>query len=271
MNNTAATEGDLAPASMGESMAVLLARDFADHEKVLIGTNSDIQLAACALARHLQAPRLSLYSGPGGMVNPEVEKLISTADPANIATAEAWLDLDDMVDLIDWKIHFFDFSILSVLQVDRFGNINTVCVGDPRKPSLRGPGTVGISALCGLAKRFYVITTRHDRNTFVPRVDFLCGAGFLDGDDARERAGLPDGGPRFVISPLGIFDFHPKSRAMRVRSLSEGVTLKQVQEQTGFDLLVEGDLARTAPVLPTELTVLRSKVDRTGVLRRKFP
>ena len=257
--------------SLGETLAVLLARDMADGEKVIIGTNSDIQLAACNLARLMQAPRLWWVSGPGGMVNPTRDHLLSTADFENIESSEAWMDLPNMIDFIDWKIHFFDFAILSALQVDRFGNINTVVVGDRAKPKVRGPGTVGISALCGLAKRFYVVLTRHDRSAFRPRVDFICGAGHLEGGDSRVRAGLAPGGPKLVVSPLGVFDFEPQSKAMRVKSINPGVTLEQVRDATGFDLLVEGTPAVT--VLPTaqELSLLRAHVDVRGTLRRKFP
>lgn len=124
--------------STGELLAVLLARDMADGERVIIGTNSDIQLAACNLARQLQAPRLWWVSGPGGMANPDRDFLMSTADFENIESAEAWMDLPQMVDFIDWQVHFFDFAILSAIQVGRFGNINTVVVGDPP-----GRGCVG--------------------------------------------------------------------------------------------------------------------------------
>ena len=257
--------------SLGETLAVLLARDMADGEKVIIGTNSDIQLAACNLARHLQAPRLSWFSGPGGMVNPVRDSLISTADFDNIESAEAWLDLHNMIDFIDWKIHFFDFAILSVLQVDRFGNINTVVVGEHGKPKLRGPGTVGISALCGLAKRFYVVATRHDCGTFVPRVDFLCGPGHMEGGDSRERAGLPPGGPKLVLSPLGVFDFEPGSKTMRVLSMSPGVTFEQIQAATGFELLAGKEIPTTLAPTEVELHILRTRVDHSAILRRKFP
>ncbi|GAA4359236.1 CoA-transferase subunit beta [Variovorax defluvii] len=250
-----------------ELIAVLLARDLADGEKAIIGTNSDIQLAACNLARRMQAPRLWWVSGPGGMVNPSRTDLISTADYENIETAEAWMDLPDMIDFIDWKIHFFDFAILSALQIDGFGNINTVAVGDVRKPRLRGPGTVGISALCGLSKRFYAFATRHDRGAFVRRVDFLCGPGHMDGHDSREAMGLPPGGPKFVVSPLGVFDFHPTTKQMRVASLNPGVTLEQVRDSTGFDLLVEDQPQTTATPSALELQVLRTHVDRCGKLR----
>ena len=258
-----------APA-LGETLAVLLARDMADGEQVIIGTNSDIQVAACNLARQMQAPRLWWISGPGGMVNPNRDHLLSTADFENIESSEAWMDLPNMVDFIDWKIHFFDFAILSALQVDRFGNINTVVVGDHDKPKLRGPGTVGISALCGLAKRFYVVLTRHDRSAFVPRVDFISGAGHLEGGDSRVRAGLPPGGPKLVLSPLGVFDFVPATKAMRVHSISPGVTLEQIRDSTGFDLVVEGKPPTTKMPTSEELTLLRTRVDTRRTLKRKF-
>ena len=264
------TEHTEAPA-LGETLAVLLARDMVDGEKVIIGTNSDIQLAACNLARQMQAPRLWWISGPGGMVNPTRDHLLSTAEYDNIESAESWMDLPNMIDFIDWKIHFFDFAILSVLQVDRFGNINTVVVGDQAKPKVRGPGTVGISALCGLAKRFYIVVTRHDRSAFVPRVDFLCGAGHMEGGDSRERMGLPAGGPKLVVSPLGVFDFEPVSKAMRVRSMNPGVTLEQVRDATGFDLVVDGTPPVTVMPSAHELELLRTRVDTRRTLKRKFP
>jgi glutaconate CoA-transferase subunit B len=257
--------------AMGEMLAVLLARDLGEGEKAIVGTNSDIQVAACNLARARHAPNLWWVSGPGGMTNPTEGVVRPAADAENIAVASSQMDLPMMIDFIDWQVHFFDFAILGALQTDRFGNINTVCVGEHARPALRGPGTVGISALTGLSKRFYIMMTRHDRGAFVPKVDFICGAGFLDGGDSRTERGLPEGGPRFVVTPLGVFDFAPDSRAMRVHSLHPGVTLDEVRDNTGFDLVVEGTPPETPAPEAEELFVLRHAVDSTGVLARKFP
>ena len=257
--------------AMGEMLAVLLARDMADGEKAIVGTNSDIQVAACNLARQRQAPHLWWVSGPGGMTNPTEGVIRPAADAENIAAAQSVMDLPQMIDFIDWQIHFFDFAILGALQTDRFGNINTVCIGDHAKPRLRGPGTVGISALTGLSKRFYIMMTRHDRAAFVPKVDFICGAGHLDGGTSRTDAGLPVGGPRLVVTPLGVFDFAPHSKAMRIRSLHPGVALEEVLDNTGFDLIVPDAIAPTEPPDRDELFLLRRNVDSTGVLARKFP
>ena len=69
--------------SMAELHAVLLARDLRDGEKAIIGTNSDVQVAACNLARTRQAPTLWWVSGPGGMVNCNEPVIRSTARPFN--------------------------------------------------------------------------------------------------------------------------------------------------------------------------------------------
>lgn len=257
--------------SMGEFLAVQLARDVRDAEKAIIGTNSDIQVAACNLARRMHAPSLWWVSGPGGMVNADDPVIRPTADYENIANSEALLDLPQMIDFIDWKIHFFDFAILGALQIDKFGNINTVCVGAHGKPRLRGPGTVGISALCGLSKRFYVMMLRHERSAFVERVDFITGAGHLEGDNSRIARGLPEGGPCMVVTPLGIFDFSPDSKRMRIKSLHRGVTLDQVRDNTGFELMCDGTPPATRDPEDRELAILREQVDTTQVLQGKFP
>jgi glutaconate CoA-transferase subunit B len=58
---------------------------------------------------------------------------------------------------------------------------------------------------------------------------------------------------------------------MRVRSLHEGVTMEQVRDNTGFDLICEGRPEVTKNPSNDELAMLRTEVDRTQVLRTKFP
>ena len=184
------------------------------------------------------------------------------------------MDLPQMIDFIDWQVHFFDFAILGALQTDRFGNINTVCIGDHARPKLRGPGTVGISALCGLSRRFYIMMTRHDRSAFVPKVDFICGAGHMQGGTFahRRRAARGRTAPgrrrRSACSTSRRW-----CKAMRIKSLHDGVTLDEARNNTGFDLIVPDKIERTAaaPTDEEELFMLRRTVFSTGVLARKFP
>jgi glutaconate CoA-transferase, subunit B len=83
--------------------------------------------------------------------------------------------------------------------------------------------------------------------------------------------GLPPGGPKLVLSPLGVFDFAPGSKAMRVKSISPGVTLEQIRDATAFDVVVEGAPPITTMPTDQELELLRKHVDRRGDLQRKFP
>ena len=114
--------------------------------------------------------------------------------------------------------------------------------------------------------------TRHDRGAFVPKVDFVCGAGFLDGGTSRTDRGLPEGGPKLVVTPLGVFDFEPASKAMRIKSLHDGVTLDEVRDNTGFDLLVPAtQIERTPPPTDEELFLLRASSTRPACSPANFP
>src|SRR5260370_42328475 len=115
--------------SMAELQAVLLARDLRDGEKAIIGTNSDVQVAACNLARCRQAPTLWWVAGPGGMVNCNEPVIRSTARTENIAWSEAMMDLPQVVDFLEWQLPFFAFAIIRAVHDDRFRSIITVCVG----------------------------------------------------------------------------------------------------------------------------------------------
>ena len=70
--------------------------------------------------------------------------------------------------------------------------------------------------------------------------------------------GLITGGPGEVVTDLAILGFDPETRAMGLESLHPGVSLAQVQENTGFDLLVPGELPETDPPEDQELRMLRS-------------
>ena len=56
---------------------------------------------------------------------------------------------------------------------------------------------------------------------------------------------------------------------MRLLSVHPGYTVDDVVENTGFDLLIEGDIPTTTPPTPWELDVLRSRVDPEGRLRSR--
>ena len=126
-----------------------------------------------------------------------------------------------------------DVFFVGGFQVDRRGNINLFGIPDGDGGwKLRGPGGVALTTMSTNCAGYYIVMQRHDPRTFVERVDLITALG----DRAeRERLRLPGGGPRFVLSPLGVFDFDEEGD-MKIRSLHEGVSLEQVREATGFEL-----------------------------------
>lgn len=252
--------------STSELLAVVLARELRDEEVGILGTRSEVGYAACRLAQLTHGPGLWFMSGPSGAVNPSVDSISPIADYALFAGAEALPDLTDNIDFIDWSHRFFDFAVLGGMQVDRYGNLNTVVVGDWHHPKVRGPGPIGASVLAAHAASFFILMPDHSTRSFRPSVDFISAVGFGRTGVERSELGLPGAGPELLISPLGTFAFS-ETHELQVRTLHPGVSLEQVQDSTGFELLVPDRPIPTTPA-PTddELELLRTAIDRTGVL-----
>ena len=75
---------------------------------------------------------------------------------------------------------------------------------------------------------------------------------------------MPGTGPYRVITDLAILGFHLETRRMEVLSLHPGVTLEDVQQNTGFEIAAAETLSETEPPGERELTVLREDVDPHG-------
>ena len=58
---------------------------------------------------------------------------------------------------------------------------------------------------------------------------------------------------------------------MRLRSLHPGVSVDQVVENTGFELVIDGEVPETRLPTAEELTLIRERIDPKGVLAREVP
>jgi glutaconate CoA-transferase subunit B len=257
-----------------ELIAVTLARDFRDAERGFTGMATGgrtgvlivgIPIAAMALARRTHAPNLSiLYTGH--IINPALEDIKGLYESGPTLAAvrcEARQSSADIFSMVERGE--IDFGFSSGAQVDQYGNINTTVIGDYRRPTLRMLGAVLLPEHFALFGREYILM-EHSRRRFVPRVDFISGAGYIDGPGAREKAGLRRGGPRWVLTELGVFDFDPATCRMRVKSLHPGRTLNEVRDQTGFELIVPAQVPQTTAPTDDELALLRREIDPHGVL-----
>ena len=132
--------------------------------------------------------------------------------------------------------------------------------GDAGAPVL--PGSGGGNDVGSHCWRTIAIM-KHDRLRFIEQVDFVTTPGFLTGPGAREKAGLPPGtGPYRVVTTLGILGYDDQTKRMKLLSTQPGVSVEEVQENTGFDLLLSERIYENPPPTPEELKILREEVDR---------
>ena len=151
---------------------------------------------------------------------------------------------------------YVDYGFLGGAQVDRYGNLNTSYIGDWNRPTVRLPGTGGGNDIASLCK--VIIAMHHEKRRFVEKVDFVTSPGFLDGKRSRRDSGLISGGVHKVVTHLAIMGFHDEEKVMCLEGLQPGVTVQQVQENTGFDLLVKDDLYEAKPPTAEELEILHT-------------
>jgi acyl CoA:acetate/3-ketoacid CoA transferase beta subunit len=242
--------------SIDELICVCIARQVEDGEVVAQGLATPIVAAGYLLAWHTHAPNVYFASAIG-------QSICRDGAPLGIGTIEAlWLDramnrygfVQAAADLLP-RIRPKEFFRPG--QVDLHGNFNNVAIGkDYARPRLRMPGTGGIPDVTTVLDDIYLYVPRHNRVTFVPKLDFLSGMGHHP--DRQHGSG-----PRYLVSDLGQFDFD--GGQMRLTHLHPGVPLERVESKTGFRLNIAQDLQHSVPPSQEEIRLLREVIDPLGI------
>jgi len=144
-------------------------------------------------------------------------------------------------------------------QIDQFGNQNFACIGDWHKPKAQLLGFRGAPGNTINHTTSYWIPN-HNPKVFVPKVDVVSGVGY---DRARE---LGPEASRFhevrrVVTNLAVLDFETPDNRMRLRSGHPGVTVDQIVEATGFELVIPEAVAETRLPTDDELRLIREVID----------
>jgi glutaconate CoA-transferase subunit B len=241
-----------------ELMICCAARLLENGRTVAVGTGAPC--AAAMLAQRTNAPDLVIFFEAGG-VAPQLPTMpISVGDSRTFHRALMATSMADVMETCQRGM--MDYTFLGGAQIDPFGNLNSTMIGtDHKKPRVRLPGSGGANDLASLCWRILVVTI-HDRRRFVEKLDFMTTPGYLTGPGAREAAGLPPGtGPYRVITDLAIMGYHEQTRRMEVLNVHPGVTMEQVQANTGFPIRAREPLLTTPAPSDTELRILRDEVD----------
>jgi glutaconate CoA-transferase subunit B len=257
--------------TVDELMVAALAAQFEDSDQACNGAASFLPVCAFQLARATHAPNLVWLAGAVGL-DARPRRV-----PASTLEAPLWhrssMYMPQYEDFWSYVLNgrwLTKFCVRGA-QIDRFGNANNSVIGsDFHRPKVRMPGSAGLADMGSIGKRLIFWTTTHNPRTLVEKVDFITCAGYLSGGEERERLGLK-GGPEVLVSNLGVMDFEPESKAMRLVSVHPGVSVEQVQEATGFELLMpSGEVPVTAAPSAEQLRLIREEIDPGSARLREF-
>ena len=243
--------------SKTELMICVAARLFEDGTTCFIGTG--IPMLAAMLATKTNAPNVVpvFEFGGTGAILEDLPRAVGEARTYHKGISA--LGICDMMETA--QRGFVDYGFLGGAQIDPYGNLNSVTIGDHDHPKARLPGSGGGNDVGSFCWRTIAIM-QHDARRFMPKVDFVTTPGYLTGPGAREEAGLPPGtGPAYVVSTLGLMDYDPATCRMRLKAVHPGVTAEEIVKNTGFELLIPSKIGVNDPPSATELRILREQID----------
>ncbi|WP_433918460.1 CoA-transferase [Streptomyces canus] len=214
--------------------------------EVLASPMGVIPSVGARLARRTFSPDLLMTDG---------EALLVGVD----GTVEGWLPYRRHLALVTGGRRHV---MMGASQIDRYGNQNISCIGDWARPKRQLLGVRGAPVNTLNNPTSYWVP-RHSRRVFVEKVDMVCGVGYDHADGAPYHRV-----PR-VVSDLGVFDFATPDHSMRLASVHPGVTVAQVREATGFDLVVPDEVPYTREPTARELRLIREVIDPQNARSRE--
>ena len=246
--------------SRAEFCAIACAEVFRGDGEVMASAFGTAPALGARLARLTFAPDLVLTDGDAALVDgaPALG-----ARPSELVL-ESHMPYRKVFDVV-WSGR--RNLIMMASQIDRTGNQNISAIGDWSRPKAQLIGVRGAPGNTVNHSTSYWVPN-HTTRSFVEHVDVVSGVGY-------ERAAAA--GPsatryheiRRVVSNLGVFDFETPDRVMRLRSVHPGVTVDEIVEATGFDLVLPPEVPDTRLPTPEELELIRTVLDPRALRDRE--
>ena len=253
--------------TVDEWMCVTLADTIRDREVVFHGFGSPCATIAMHLAKRTHARHMVLVEGSTYALDP---------DPAFVPpTSNDWSIMRRAVHVLRFEELFdlaarggVDRMFLSGGQIDPYGNTNVTAIGSLDTPKVKLGGGGGGCNLSSTVGTLTLWATHHrSGRTLVERCDVITDLGHVTPEGTREELEFTGGGPEWLVTELGAFDF-PDGRA-RLRQRYPDVSLGELRAATGFEFAVHPGLRALPPPDPAAIALVR-RLDPLGVRRREF-
>jgi len=244
--------------TLREMMAIMAAREIKDGDIVFCGTG--ISMLAAMAAKNINAPQSVIFFETGAVDSLLEELPLAVADPRIMYWSASNTSLLDSFAVMQNRITGQKVvAILGAAQIDKYGNLNTTCIGDYHRPQIRFSGSGGGCDVTSFVPRV-IAFMQHERRKFVKKLDYLTSPGQLEGNGSREQAGLKPGGVNLVVTDLAVMRFDRHSGRMYLDQYYPGVSIEQVLDKMEFAVDVSRAV-QASPPTAEELAVLRSRCD----------
>lgn len=217
--------------------AVQLAELFRGDGEIMASPMGPLPSLGARLAKASFEPGLMLTDGVASAVDPD-------------GAQESWVPYSTVFDVL-WSGR--RHVLMGASQIDRYGNQNIACLGDPAQPKVQLLGFRGAPGNTLNHTTSYWVP-RHSRRVLVERVDVVSGVGYDRVAELGVEARFHE--IRAVVTNLCVFDFDTPDKRARLKSLHPGVSLAEVREQTGFDFVVPEDVPVSRRPTPEEDRIL---------------
>ncbi|MEZ4287857.1 MAG: hypothetical protein R3A47_06865 [Polyangiales bacterium] len=227
--------------------AAAIADYFKGDGEIFCSPMGTLPTLGARLAKATFEPELLLTDG----MNKIVKDVLPLGQKPGAKNIEGYMPFEFVFDTLWWgKRHV----MMGATQIDQFGNQNISCIGDWKKPTVQLLGVRGAPGNTVNHTTSYWVPN-HGPKVFVDKVDVVSGVGY----DKVNRT-LPKGFHeiRRVVSNLCVMDFDGPEHRMRLRSVHPGVNVGDVVSQTGFELVIDGDVPTTRMPTGAELEIIRT-------------
>lgn len=240
------------PYTLQELLIITAAREIHDFENVILGVG--IPTTAGALAKTLYAPHATLMMESGII---DFKPLLPLNHIADVHAIRGFKYATDLFSMFTMTYRgFVDVCFLGVAQVDKYGNVNTTCIGDYYHPKKRLPGAGGAPDFISYAKRTVLTMLGGE---FVDKLDYFTSPGYLSGGRTRDDSGwYPHGsGPKMIISTQGVFRFDPETKEIYLAQIHPRVHVEDIVKKVPWKLNIASDLTETVPPTAEEIEFIR--------------
>ena len=239
-----------------EMMAVSAGRLIKNGVILFAGTG--LSMLAATVAKKIHASKAVVFFETGG-IDPSLEELpLAVADSRVMAGTSLNSGLIEAFSILGHR-KLKTIAFLGAAQIDKYGNLNSTCIGDYSKPKVRFPGSGGACDAASLAYGV-IIFMQLGKRRFVKKLDYLTSPGWLEGGDSRKKAGYARGGPMAVVTNKGVMKFDSATKEMYLAEYYPTVPVEEIVANLDFEIDVSKAVESMAPSAE-ELRILREEVD----------